>query len=99
MCHNKNELRSAVAKYRRLRAQKDDIDRQLKDAQQDIFDYFEYNGISAGQKIQGQNYIVSYSNVISNRWDSKLLDSFLASEGRSASEFKTSSSYRRLNVK
>lgn len=99
MCHNKNELRSAVAKYRRLRAQKDEIDRQLKEAQQDIFDYFEYNGISDGQKIQGQNYIVSYSNVISNRWDSKLLDSFLASEGKDASEFKTSSSYRRLNVK
>lgn len=99
MCHNKNELRSAVAKYRRLKAQKAEIDKQLKEAQDQIFDYIDYNNVQPGIKVVGQNYVVSFSTCISNRWDKDSLISLIEASGKDVSSYQIPSSYRRLSVK
>lgn len=99
MCHNKNELRSAVASYRRLKAQKAEIDKQLKDIQDQIFDYLDYNDIQSGQKVVGQNYVVAFTTCTTSRWNQDSLVPLIKASGNDISAFQTLSSYRRLSVK
>lgn len=99
MCHNKNELRSAVAKYRRLKAQKAEIDKQLKEVQDQIFDYIDYNNVQPGRKVVGQNYVVSFTNCTTNRWDKSSLIPLIEASGNDISNYQIPSSYRRLSVK
>ena len=96
MCHNKNELRSAVANYRRLQAQKAEIDEQLEQAKQEIFDYLEYNNVEPKEKVKGQNFIVSFSIIPRYSFDKDLLMEVL---GDDLSKYQTKAEYRRLYVK
>lgn len=96
MCHNKNELRSAVATYRRLQAQKAQIDAELEQAKKGIFDYLEYNNVEPKEKVKGQNFVISYSVVPRYSFDKELLVEVL---GDDLSKYQTVAEYRRLYVK
>lgn len=96
MCHNKNQLRSAVAKYRKLRAQKAELDKQIAEVQDQIYEYFDYNNLDAGSKVIGQNYTVIYQNVDCTSWDKKALTEEL---GDRVSSFQKKRSYRRLFIR
>ena len=96
MCHNKNELRSAVAKYRRLQAQKSEIEEKLEEAKKEIFDYLEYNNIEPKETVKGQNFVVSFSLVLRYSFDKEMLKEAL---GDDLSRYQTASQYRRLYVK
>ena len=96
MCHNKNELRSAVAKYRRLQAQKSEIEEKLEEAKKEIFDYLEYNNIEPKETVKGQNFVVSFSLVSRYSFDKEMLKADL---GDDLSKYQIASEYRRLYVK
>lgn len=99
MCHNKNELRSAVATYRRLKAQREEIDKQLKEAQNQIFDYLDYHNMQSGEKVIGQNYVVGFTTCNTSRWNKDALMTLIEASGQSLSSYQIESSYRRLTVK
>lgn len=96
MCHNKNELRSAVAKYRRLQAQKVEIEEQLDQAKQEILDYLDYNNIEPKEKVKGQNFVVSFSLVPRYTFDKNLLIDVL---GEDLTPYQNITEYKRLYVK
>mgnify|MGYP004641210603 CR=1 FL=1 len=96
MCHNKNELRSAVAKYRRLQAQKVEIEEQLEQAKQEILDYLDYNNIEPKEKVKGQNFVVSFSLVPRYTFDKNLLIDVL---GEDLTPYQNITEYKRLYVK
>ena len=96
MCHNKNELKSAVAKYRRLQAQKAEIERELEAVKADINDYLEFKGIEPGQKVIGSNYCVFYSIFERGTFNVKRLEEAL---GDTVNTFKDYTAQRRLTVK
>lgn len=96
MCHNKNELRSAVAKYRRLQAQKVEIEEQLEQAKQEILDYLDYNNIEPKEKVKGQNFVVSFSLVPRYTFNKNLLIDVL---GEDLTPYQNITEYKRLYVK
>lgn len=96
MCHNKNELKSAIAKYRKLQAQKTEIEEALEEAKAEIFEYLDYHSIEPKEKVTGQNFIVSFSIVPRYSFDKELLSAAL---GEDLKPYQTRTEYRRLYVK
>ena len=45
MCRTMNELEKVVADYRSLKAMKEELDAQLKDAEREMISYLEYYNI------------------------------------------------------
>ena len=95
MCHNKNELRSAIARYRKLQSQKASIDAELAEIKAQIFDYLEYNEIQPKEKVVGPNYTLSYSCCITRNFDTSKLHEVL---GEDLSPYQKQSSYNRLYI-
>ena len=96
MCRNKNELRSAISKYRRLQAQKAEIEKELESAKAEIFEYLDYNDIEPREKVTGHNFVVSFSIVPRYSFDKDLLIEAL---GEDLKPYQTLTEYRRLYVK
>ena len=96
MCHNKNELRSAIAKYRKLQAEKAQLDKDLEDVKQEIFDYLDYNDIQPKEKVTGQNFVLSFSLVPRYNFDKELLIEAL---GDDLTPYQNMTEYRRLYIK
>lgn len=96
MCRNKKELRSAIANYRRLQAQKVEIDAALEASKAEIFEYLDYNDIEPKEKVTGQNFVVSFSIIPRYSFDKNLLIEAL---GEDLKPYQTLTEYRRLYVK
>lgn len=96
MCHNKNELKSAIANYRRLQAQKVEIEEALEAAKAEIFDYFDYHEIEPKEKVTGQNFVVSFSIVPRYSFNKDMLAEVLGDDLKS---YQTMTEYRKLYVK
>ena len=96
MCVNKNQLRSAIARYRHLKAEEAKINQQLKDVSAEIFEYFDYNEIAPKVQVIGQNFKASYSLCKSSKYDTAKLQAAL---GDDLDQYKTFGEYRRLYIK
>ena len=96
MCHTKNELKSAVAKYRKLVAEKAVIESELNEVKASINEYLDYKSIQPNQKVVGQNYIVSFTIYSQGRFNTEKLKQEL---GDNLEFFKDYKEYRRLNIK
>lgn len=96
MCRNKNELRSAVAKYRSLKSRKAEIERELAEVQADIFDYLEIHDVAPKEQVTGPNFIVSYSVCSTSSFDKGALQAVL---GDDLTPFQKYSEYNRLYVR
>ena len=96
MCANKTQLRSAIAMYRRLKAEEAEISRQLKEVSQEIFDYFDRHNIEPKEQVVGQNFIASYSLCKSSKYDT---DKLAAAVGGNLDAYKIFGEYRRLCIK
>ena len=96
MCHNKNELRSAIANYRRLQAQKAEVEKELESAKAEIFEYLDYHEIAPKEKVTGQNFVISFSTIARYDFDKKLLAEALGDDLR---PYQIEKEYRRLYVK
>ena len=96
MCHNKKELRSAVAKYRELKREEARIKEELDAAKAEIYDYFDFNKIKPKEKVVGQNFIISFSECTQGRFNTQRLQEEL---GENLEYFKDYSTSRRIYVK
>lgn len=96
MCRNKNELRSAIANYRKLQAQKTEIDDAIEAVKAEIFEYFDYHDIEPKEKVTGSNFVVSFSIIPRYNFDKDLLQEVL---GEDLKPYQTLTEYRRLYVK
>lgn len=96
MCKNKNELRSVVAKYRRLKAQKSSIEEQIKECEAEMYDYFDRHDINPKEKVHGQNFTISFGVCKQSWYDSEALQRTLGSR---LDKFKKYTVYKRLYVK
>lgn len=99
MCHNKNELKSVIAKYRKLKVAEAEIRQQISDLQEQIFEYLEYNDIEPNEKVTGQNYILSFSVCNGTKMNKEKLSSILSLLNIDISECQDSYTYKRLNIK
>ena len=92
MCRTMKELEQAVADYRSLKAMKEELEAQLKDAEREIIGYLDNNN-----KISeiGSDFTVKVSTCERRTLDSKRLEEDLGS----LSEYQRISQYRRLYVK
>ena len=92
MCRTMNELEKVVADYRSLKAMKEELEAQLKDAEREIIGYLDNNN-----KISeiGSDFTVKVSTCERRTLDSKRLEEDLGS----LSEYQRISQYRRLYVK
>lgn len=92
MCMTMNELEKAVADYRSLKAMKEELEEQLKDAEREILSYLDNN-----EKISetGAYFTVKVSTCERRTIDSKRLEADLGS----LAEYQRISQYRRLYVK
>ena len=96
MCYNKNELKSAIANYRRLQAQKVELEEALEVAKAEIFEYLDYHEIEPKEKVTGQNFVVSFSIIPRYNFDKDLLVEAL---GEDLKPYQTLTEYRRLYIK
>lgn len=92
MCMTMNELEKVVADYRSLKAMKEELDEQLKDAEREILSYLDNN-----EKMTetGADFTVKVSTCERRTLDSKRLEADLGS----LAEYQRISQYRRLYVK
>lgn len=92
MCMTMNELEKVVADYRSLKAMKEELDAQLKDAEREILSYLDNN-----EKMTetGVDFTVKVSTCERRTLDSKRLEADL----ESLAEYQRISQYRRLYVK
>ena len=92
MCRTMNELERVVADYRSLKALKEELDEQLKDAEREIIGYLDTN-----EKLTetGSDFTVKISTCERRTLDSKRLEADLGS----LAEYQRVSQYRRLYVK
>lgn len=92
MCMTMNELEKVVADYRSLKAMKEEIEEQLKDAEREILSYLDNN---EKQSETGTDFTVKVSTCERRTLDSKRLEADLGS----LAEYQRISQYRRLYVK
>lgn len=92
MCRTMNQLESAVADYRSLRALKDDLDAQLKSLERDIIEYLDENNKVSET---GSDFTVKVSTCERRTLDTKRLEADLGS----LADYQRVSQYRRLYVK
>ena len=92
MCRTMNELEKVVADYRSLKALKEELEEQLKDAEREILSYLDSN-----EKLSetGSDFTVKVATCERRTLDSKKLEEDLGS----LSEYQRVSQYRRLYVK
>ena len=92
MCKTMNELEMVVADYRSLKAMKEELEAQLKDAEREILSYLDGN-----EKVSetGKDFSVKVSTCERRTLDSKRLEADLGS----LVEYQRISQYRRLYVK
>lgn len=92
MCRLMSELEQVVADYRSLKAMKEELEEQLKDAEREILSYLDNN-----EKIceTGADFTVKVSTCERRTLDSKRLEADLGS----LAEYQRISQYRRLYVK
>lgn len=92
MCRTMNELEKMVADYRSLKAMKEQLEEELKDAEREIISYLDNN-----EKISetGSDFTVKVATCERRTLDSKRLEEDLGS----LSEYQRISQYRRLYVK
>lgn len=92
MCMTMNELEKVVADYRSLKAMKEELEEQLKDAEREILSYLDNN---EKQSETGTDFTVKVSTCERRTLDSKRLEADLGS----LAEYQRISQYRRLSVK
>lgn len=92
MCMTMNELEKVVADYRSLKAMKEELEEQLKDAEREILSYLDNN---EKQSETGTDFTVKVSTCERRTLDSKRLEADLGS----LAEYQRISQYRRLYVK
>lgn len=92
MCKTMIELEKAIANYRSLKALKEELEEQLKDAEREILFYLDSN-----EKLSetGSDFTVKVATCQRRTLDSKKLEEDLGS----LSEYQRISQYRRLYVK
>ena len=92
MCRTMTELEKVVDDYRSLKAIKEELEEQLKDAEREILSYLDNN-----EKLTetGTNFTVKVSTCERRTLDSKRLEADLGS----LAEYQRISQYRRLYVK
>ena len=92
MCRTMNELENVVADYRSLKALREELDAQLKDAEREIIGYLDTN-----EKLTeaGSDFTVKISTCERRTLDSKRLEADLGS----LVEYQRVSQYRRLYIK
>lgn len=92
MCRTMNELENVVADYRSLKALKEEVDAQLKDAEREILFYLDSN-----QKLTetGKDFSVRVSTCERRTLDSKQLEADLGS----LADYQKISQYRRLYIR
>lgn len=99
MCHNKNELRSVISEYRRLKSQESQIKSRINELQEQIFEYLEYNDVEPNEKITGQNYILSFSVCNGNKINKEKLSRIFSVLNIDISTCQEPYTYKRLNIK
>lgn len=92
MCKTMIELEKVIANYRSLKALKEELEEQLKDAEREILFYLDSN-----EKLSetGSDFTVKVATCQRRTLDSKKLEEDLGS----LSEYQRISQYRRLYVK
>lgn len=92
MCKTMDELTKVVEDYRSLKALKEQLEAELKDAERDILNYLDSN-----EKLSetGSNFIVKVTTCERRTVDTKRLEADLGS----LAEYQRVSQYRRLYVK
>ena len=92
MCRTMKELENVVADYRSLKALKEELEEQLKDAEREIISYLDVN-----EKLSetGADFTVKVSTCQRKILDRKALEADLGS----LAEYDRISQYRRLYVK
>lgn len=92
MCRTMKELENVVADYRSLKAMKEELEEQLKDAEREIISYLDVN-----EKLSetGADFTVKVSTCQRKTLDRKALEADLGS----LAEYDRVSQYRRLYVK
>lgn len=92
MCRTMKELENVVADYRSLKAMKEELEEQLKDAEREIISY-----LDANEKLSetGADFTVKVSTCHRKTLDRKALEADLGS----LAEYDRISQYRRLYVK
>lgn len=88
---NMTELEQAVKDYRSLKALKEQLETELKEAEKQIITYMNENGKA---KETGNDFKISYSDCTRRTLDSKRLEADLGS----LAEYYKVTSYKRLTV-
>lgn len=91
MCTTMNELERVVADYRSLKAMKEELDAQLKDAEREMISYLDNNKLSES----GKDFTIKVSTCERRTLDSKQLEADLGS----LADYQRVSQYRRLYVR
>lgn len=92
MCRTMNELEKVVADYRSLKALKEEVDAQLKDAEREMISYLDNNNKMTET---GSDFTVKVATCERRTLDSKRLEADLGS----LAEYQRVSQYRRLYVR
>lgn len=92
MCMTMKELENVVADYRSLKAMKEELEAQLKDAENEILSYLDSNNKLTET---GSDFTVKVSTCQRKTLDRKALEADLGS----LSDYDRISQYRRLYVK
>lgn len=92
MCKTINELETIVSDYRSLKAMKEELEAQLKAAENEILSYLDSNG---KQSEVGSDFSVKVSTCERRTLDRKALEADLGS----LADYDRVSQYRRLYVK
>lgn len=92
MCRTMNELEKVVADYRSLKALKEEVDAQLKDAEREMISYLDNNNKMAET---GSDFIIKVATCERRTLDGKRLEADLGS----LAEYQRVSQYRRLYVR
>lgn len=92
MCKTMNELEKVIADYRGLKAMKEQLEEELKDAEREILSYLDSNNKVSET---GKDFTVKVSTCERRTLDRKALEADLGS----LADYDRISQYRRLYVK
>lgn len=92
MCRTMNELEKVVEDYRSLKALKEELEAELKEAEREIISYMDENNKLSEV---GSNFSIKLTTCERRTLDSKRLEEDLGS----LAEYQRVSQYRRLYVK
>lgn len=92
MCRTMNELEKVVEDYRSLKALKEELEAELKEAEREIISYMDENNKLSEV---GSNFSIKLTTCERRTLDSKRLEEDLGS----LAEYQRVSQYRRLYIK